>query len=79
MSSTEACIYSVSALSSGLILVYISECLLDLTEVKLTPIFFVVLLKSGMRLNTPIEPVRVPAFEKILSQLFEIQYPPDAA
>ena len=36
-------------------------------------------LKSGIMLNTPMEPVRVPLSEKILRQLLEIQYPPEAA
>ena len=37
------------------------------------------MLKSGTIPKTPMEPVRVVASEKILSQLLEIQYPPDAA
>ena len=57
-----------------------SECLLEFTGVRPTwSLFSITLLKSGIMLNTPIEPVSVVAFEKILSQPADIQYPPDAA
>ena len=77
---TDFCMYAVSCASSGLIMENMSLWRLEPTGVTLTlSTFFTVLLTSGIMLKTPMEPVNVDASEKILSQLFDIQYPPDAA
>ena len=57
-----------------------SLCLCEPTVVTFTwKSFLVVVPNSGIMLKTPMEPVSVDGSEKILSQLFDIQYPPEAA
>ncbi len=64
--STDACMYAISFLSRGRIPPYMSACLLEFTGVMFTrSLPFIVPLKSGIMLNTPIEPVRVVALEKM--------------
>ena len=58
--------YATSALSRGLIKLYMSLCLLEFTFVMVTwRLFLIALPKSGIILNPPIHPVRVVAFEKM--------------
>ena len=71
---------AVSSASRGRVREYMSLCLLEPTLVTPTwNTFSAVPLRSGIMLNTPMEPVNVLLSEKILSQLLEIQYPPEAA
>ena len=80
MSSTDFCIEAVSDGLRGRLREYMSLWLLEPTLVTPTwKIFSAVPLRSGIMLNTPMEPVNVLLSEKILSQLLEIQYPPEAA
>ena len=64
--STDACRYAVSLPVSGRRQEYMSLCSLEFTAVAfIWAMLSSVLLKSGIMLNTPMEPVRVLLFVKI--------------
>ena len=64
MSLTDFCMYATSCASSGLMRENMSLWRLDPTEMTLTfKMSFAVLLRSGIMLNTPMEPVNVDGSE----------------